>query len=67
MVAKTESEFESKTAKERSDYMKDNQDKVTMLSPVNFHMLFQIYKAACKSDPRYNEFVKRYTSKKKKK
>ena len=67
MVAKTESVFESKTAKERSDYIKDNQDKVTMLSPVNFHMLFQIYKAACKGDPRYNEMVKRYSFKKKKK
>jgi len=66
MVAKTESVFDTKTAKQRSAYVKDNQDKVTMLSPVNFHMLFQIYKAACKSDPRYNEMVKRYTFKKKK-
>ena len=65
MVAKIENVFESKTAKERSDFAKDNPG--VMLSPVNFHMLFQIYKAACKSDPRYNEFVKRYTSKKKKK
>ena len=66
MVAKTESVFDTKTAKERSDYVKDNQDKVTMLSPVNFHMLFQIYKNTCKSDPKYNEINKRYTHKKKK-
>ena len=65
MVAKSESSvFSTKTAKQRSDFMKENPG--VTLSPVNFHMLFAIYKVACKSDPRYNEMVKRYTSKKKK-
>ena len=36
-----------------------------MLSGVNFHMLFQVYKNTCKSDPKYKEYVKRYTKKSK--
>ena len=67
MVKSTESTsvFDTKSAKERSDYVKDNQDKVVMLSGMNFHMLFQIYKAACPKDSRYAEIVKRYTKRKK--
>ena len=67
MVKSTESTsvFDTKSAKERSDYVKDNQDKVVMLSGMNFHMLFQIYKAACTKDSRYAEIVKRYTKRKK--
>jgi len=67
MVKKADTDtgvFVTKTAEERSDYVKDNPG--VMLSGVNFHMLFQIYKAACKNDPKYTEFVKRYTQRKKK-
>ena len=64
MVKKSEdnSVFTTKTAEERSQFAKDNPG--VMLSGVNFHMLFQIYKAACKNDPKYAEFVKRYTKRK---
>ena len=57
----SESVFDTKTPKERSDYVKDNPG--VMLSATNFHMLFQIYKAACKNDVQYNEICKRYTKK----
>ncbi len=38
MVKNTESKsvFDTKSAKERSDYVKDNPDKVVMLSGMNF-------------------------------
>ena len=65
MGKQSESVFETKTPKERQDWMKDNSDKVVMLSGVNFHMLFQVYKNTCKSDPKYKEYVKRYTKKSK--
>ena len=55
--------FGTKTAEERGDFVKNNPG--VMLSGVNFHMLFQIYKTACKNDPKYTEFVKRYTKKQK--
>ena len=50
MAKQSESVFETKTPKERQDWMKDNSDKVVMLSGVNFHMLFQVYKATCTKD-----------------
>ena len=60
--AQSGSVFDSKTSQERSDYMRDNPG--VMLSATNFHMLFQIYKAACKNqDAKYNEICKRYTKK----
>jgi hypothetical protein len=55
--------FDTKTPKERGDYAKDNPG--VMLSPVNFHMLFQIYKAQCEKDAKYKEICKRYTKKSK--
>ena len=61
---KSESVFDTKTPEERRDYVKDNPG--VMLSPVNFHMLSEIYKNTCKSDPLYKEYVKRYTKKKSK-
>jgi hypothetical protein len=63
MVKKVQSGsvFNNKTPQERSDYMKDNPG--VMLSATNFHMLFQIYKAACRNDAQYNEICKRYTKK----
>ena len=63
MAKQSESVFETKTPKERQDWMKDNSDKVVMLSGVNFHMLFQVYKATCTKDAKYKEIVKRYTKK----
>ncbi len=51
--AQSGSVFDSKTSQERSDYMRDNPG--VMLSATNFHMLFQIYKAACKNDAKYKE------------
>ena len=59
--AQSGSVFDNKTPQERSDYMKDNPG--VMLSATNFHMLFQIYKAACTNDVQYNEICKRYTKK----
>ena len=61
---KSESVFDTKTSKERSDYVKDNPG--VTLSATNFHMLFQIYKAECKDDAKYKEICKRYNKKKSK-
>ena len=60
---KSESVFDTKTPKQRSDYAKDNPG--VMLSPVNFHMLFEVYKNTCKSDSQYKDICKRYTKKSK--
>jgi len=65
MAKQSESVFETKTPKERQDWMKDNSDKVVMLSGVNFHMLFQVYKATCSKDAKYKDICKRYTKKSK--
>jgi len=50
-----------KTPEQRGEHMQQNPG--VQLSAVNFHMLFQIYKAACTNDVRYNEICKRYTKK----
>ena len=47
--------FDTKTPKERSDYMKDNPG--VMLSATNFHMLYQIYKNTCQSDSQYKDLL----------